>query len=295
MVREDAFVGALMGFALGDAFGAPFEGFSREEVERRLKHFESKGKMSSEFTDDTLQMLILAESLANTIYFNPSDFAERLRMYYETGKLKKTGPTSSQALERLKLGYSWKESGIDSGTCGSAMRVAPVGLLYSFDLNLVEEYSALQSIVTHTGKEAIAGCVAVALTYALILKGLGISEIRKELVRRLKAFDAYTTLLVDRAFLGEFEYRGTILASDVVPAAIQCFVYSESFEDCLRKSVSLGGDTDSIAAIAGGMKSLQSCISEECDLKISLKIDVDCLDRVKEVAKKLWKVYEFIS
>ncbi len=290
MPSESDFVRSLTGFALGDAFGAPFEGFTSRDVERRLKHY-SKRKIVSDVTDDTIQMLILAESLANTIYFSPADFAERLRMYYEAGRIRRIGPTSSQALERLRMGYSWKDSGIDSDTCGSAMRVPPVGLLYSFNLNLVEEYSVLQSVITHRGKEAIAGCVAVALAYALTLEGVDLEEMHRELVERLKAFDAYTTILVDRAFLGEFEYKGTALASDVVPAAIQCFVHSGSFEDCLIKAVSLGGDTDSIAAIAGGLKALKS----EPVLSFKLEVDEEELKRAEELAKRLWKVYEFIS
>ncbi len=290
MPSESDFVRSLTGFALGDAFGAPFEGFTSRDVERRLKHY-SKRKIVSDVTDDTIQMLILAESLASTIYFSPADFAERLRMYYEAGRIRRMGPTSSQALERLRMGYSWKDSGIDSDTCGSAMRVPPVGLLYSFNLNLVEEYSVLQSVVTHRGKEAIAGCVAVALAYALALEDVEVEEMHQELVERLKAFDAYTTILVDRAFLGEFEYKGTALASDVVPAAIQCFVHSESFEDCLIKAVSLGGDTDSIAAIAGGLKALKS----EPVLSFKLEVDEEELKRAEELSKRLWKVYEFIS
>jgi len=290
MQSESDFIRSLTGFALGDAFGAPFEGFTGRDVERRLRHY-SKRKIISDVTDDTIQMLVLAESLANTIYFNPSDFAERLKMYYEAGKIRRIGPTSSQALERLRMGYSWKDSGIDSDTCGSAMRVPPVGLLYSFNLNLVEEYSVLQSVVTHRGKEAIAGCVAVALAYALAFNGFEVEEMHRELVERLKAFDAYTTILVDRAFNGEFEYRGTALASDVVPAAIQCFIHSDSFEDCLIKAVTSGGDTDSIAAIAGGLKALES----KPELSFKLEIDEEEINRVEELAKRLWKVYEFIS
>ncbi len=287
---EETFVRAFKAFAIGDAFGAPFEGMSKAEAERRLKHFESRGKILSDYTDDTIQMLLLAESLANTIYFSPSDFAERLRISYELGEIRRIGPTSSQALERLKAGYSWKDSGVDSNTCGSAMRVLPVGLLYSFDLNLVEEYSVLQSIVTHRNKEAIASSVAIALAYSCMLRGFDLKDTARTVVERVKAYDAYTTLLVERAFTGEFEYRGTALASDVVPAAIQCFLQSDSYEECLKSAVRLGGDTDSIAAMAGALKAL-----EGCEVELSIDLDVDGIEKVEKLARKLWKVYEFIS
>ena len=289
-----SFVRTFTGFALGDAFGSPFEGFPPEEVKRRLRYFEKKGKVLGELTDDTAQMLILAESLASTIYFSPQDFAERLRMSYEAGIIRRIGPTSSQALERLKAGYSWRDAGVDSNTCGSAMRVMPVGILYSFNLNLVEEYAVLQSIVTHRDKEAIASSVAVALAYACAFNGMSLEEMRDLVVESVKAYDAYTTLLLERAFSGEFEYRGTVLASDVVPAAIQCFVHSESFGECLRSAVELGGDTDSIAAIAGGLK---AAYDRNCELEVwpELDIDVEELEKVRKVAERLEKVYEFIK
>ncbi len=287
-----SFVRTFMGFAIGDAFGSPFEGFPAEEARRRLKYFEKKGKLPGELTDDTIQMLVLAESLSNTIYFSPQDFAERLRMCYEAGLIRRIGPTSSKALENLRAGLSWRESGVKSNTCGSAMRVMPVGILYSFDLNLVEEYAVLQSLITHRDKEAIASSVATALTYACAFNGDSVEDMRDTVVEAVKAYDAYTTLLVERAFSGEFEYRGTVLASDVVPAAIQCFVYSEDFGDCLRKAVELGGDTDSIAAIAGGLK---AACGFEPEVYPEPEVEESELERVKRIAEKLERVYEFIK
>ena len=287
-----SFVRTFTGFAIGDAFGSPFEGFPPEEVKRRLKYFEKKGKIPAELTDDTAQMLVLAESLASTIYFSPQDFAERLRLSYEAGIIRRIGPTSSKALENLRAGHSWREAGVESNTCGSAMRVMPVGVLYSFNLNLVEEYAVLQSVITHRDKEAIAASVAVALAYACAFNGMGLDEMREVVVETVKSYDAYTTLLLERAFSGEFEYRGTVLASDVVPAAIQCFAHSEDFGDCLRKAVELGGDTDSIAAIAGGLK---AACGYEPEVWPEPDIEESELERVRKVAERLERVYEFIK
>ncbi len=287
-----SFVKPFMGFALGDAFGSMFEGLTRDEVDRRLRYVKRRGKVVSDVTDDTIQVLILAESLASTIHFSPQDFSERLKLAYESGKIPKIGPTTSKAVEKLKLGCSWRESGVNSNTCGSAMRVMPLALLYSFDLNLVEKYSALQSVVTHTNKEAIASSVALALTYACVFRG----ELEKragEIVERVRSYDVYTSISIEKAFEGNYEYRGTILAFDVVSFAIQCYLYSESYPDCLLNSVMAGGDTDTVAAIAGGLKAIEV---EDKEVKFPLvEIKNSVKEEIVRVAEKLWRVYEFIS
>ncbi len=276
------FVEPFVGFALGDAFGAVFEGLSENEVKIRLKYFEKKGKIVSCLTDDTIQMLTLAKSLISTIYFNPSDFADRLKEV----EISRIGPTSSKAIERLRLGYSWRDSGINSNTCGSAMRVMPIGLLYSFNSNLVEEYAVLQSIITHKNKEAIAASVALALAYSYVFRNK--QSKLEQIVDRVREYDVYTSILIERALDGEYVYKCTNLAFDVVSTAIQCYLYSENYSDCILNSVKYGGDTDSIAAIAGGLKAL------ECKPELPFELDVDGLDEVKNTAKNLWKVYKFI-
>ncbi len=145
------FRGCLVGLAIGDALGKDFEGLSFEEIRERYGYIRDIG--DGEWTDDTEQALILAESIASTLYFSPDDFASRLK---NIGLSRFYGPTSSKAIERLKRGLSWRESGVFSDTDGSAMRVAPIGLVYHFNYNLIEKYAILSSIITHKGNAAIA-------------------------------------------------------------------------------------------------------------------------------------------
>jgi len=244
----EKFRGAFAGFAIGDAIGMPYEGLSESiEIERsEIKPVE--------WTDDTEQMLVLAESILSTTYFDPEDFASRLCKM----KSPRMGPTTAEALERLKQGVPWQKAGIESNTCGAAMRVMPVGLAYSFNLNLVESYAVVQAIVTHRGKAAIAGSVGIAIAFACLYNDYTSEETLKEVCRRCKAYDELMAEKIEMAGEKTLEEIGaSILSTDVVPASLHCFLTSSSYEECIIKAVSGGGDTDTIAAIAGGLKGVE--------------------------------------
>ncbi|AEA47979.1 ADP-ribosylation/Crystallin J1 [Archaeoglobus veneficus SNP6] len=242
----DRFRGAIAGFAVGDAIGMPYEGLPKEDIE-----IESSEVEPVEWTDDTEQMLILAESLLSTTYFDPEDFAFRLCKITSP----KIGPTTAEALRKLRSGVPWREAGVDSNTCGAAMRVMPLGIVYSFSLDLVESYAVMQAMVTHKGKAAIAGSVAVAIAFACICMDYSDDEILDEVCARCRQYDDLMAEKIEMARDSSIEELGTtILATDVVPSALHCYLNSESYEECVLMAVRAGGDTDTIAAIAGGLK-----------------------------------------
>jgi len=252
------FRGAMVGFAVGDALGMPVEGMSVDEIRRIYGYVRDYlpspyGDLDAgEWTDDTEQMIALAESLLNTIYFDPSDFAERLKLI----DCRRIGPTTRIALRNLSLGVPWNRAGVESETCGSAMRVIPIGLLYSFSLDLVEKYSALSSIVTHRGP-AVGGAVAVAVGTACVVRG---EDVREEVIGRVRKYDVRLAEKLELACDLEDTNRAievlgnTISVRDVVPLSFQIFLHSSTFEECALKAVNSGGDADTIASISCGLK-----------------------------------------
>ena len=248
----EKFKGAFAGFVIGDAIGMPYEGTGITEFsEHKIRPIET--------TDDTEQMLILTESILSTTYFSPEDFAFRLcRM-----KSPRIGPTTAEALRRLRSGVPWREAGIDSNTCGAAMRVMPIGLAYSFNLSLVESYAVAQAVVTHRGKAAIAGSVAVAIAFACLYNGYTAEEMLKEVCRRCREYDGLMAEKIKISRERSLKELGTsILSTDVVPAAFHCFLNSSSYEECVMMAIKGGGDVDTIAAIAGGLKGVELGYSE---------------------------------
>jgi len=129
---------------------------------------------------------------------------------------------------------------------GSAMRVSPVG----FAFNTVDEVLAeamRSAVVTHDHPEGIKGAQATALAILMARQGASQSEIRDEITIRFN-YDLNRTLTEIRP-----GYSFDVSCQGSVPEAIIAFLESEHYEDAIRKAISIGGDSDTIACITGGI------------------------------------------
>lgn len=125
---------------------------------------------------------------------------------------------------------------------GSAMRISPV----AYFANSLQEVITLSKIVTkvsHNHPEGIKGAEATAVAIWLALNKKSKEEIKNYIEEN------YYSLDFDYEDLKK-NYRFNETCQDTVPQAIYCFLISESFEDCIRTSVSIGGDTDTLCAIS---------------------------------------------
>ncbi|MCK9441594.1 MAG: ADP-ribosylglycohydrolase family protein [Methanothrix sp.] len=271
----DRFRGCLLGVAVGDALGMPTEGYTAWEIKAKFGmvremmpapegHFHT-GLCAGQFTDDTEETLLLAESIIEAAGYSPDRFAEKLIAWGTTWTLDErlnrgVGFATRSAVESMIAGTAWQQSGLAIPTCGAAMRAAPMGLLYHTDLNIVKSYADLQSLPTHTSAAARAAAVAVAVGVALSLTGFSkdiilrnaasqASRLDAEFAERLLWVGALLNLKPEDA-LGLI--RNSPLASESVPAAFYCFLKFEP-EEALVMAASCGGDTDSIASISGSL------------------------------------------
>ncbi|HHT9120934.1 MAG TPA: ADP-ribosylglycohydrolase family protein [Candidatus Hypogeohydataceae bacterium YC41] len=120
---RDRFIGCLLGLAIGDALGMPFEGWSPVSIKRHwnaafsqkgLKGFlpsPSRGLRAGQYTDDTLMALCHVRSLIEKGGVAPEDIGKRFIEWYDSGNLRGIGGTTAYAIRRLKKGYNWQESG----------------------------------------------------------------------------------------------------------------------------------------------------------------------------------------
>ncbi|MFZ3149064.1 MAG: ADP-ribosylglycohydrolase family protein [Methanothrix sp.] len=271
----DRFRGCLLGVAVGDALGMPTEGYTAREIKTKFGmvremtpapegHFHS-GLIAGQFTDDTEETLILAESLIEGSGFSPEGFAEKLIAWGTTWTLDErfnrgVGFATRSAVESMIAGTSWQQSGLAIPTCGAAMRAAPMGLLYHTDLNIVKSYADLQSLPTHTSAAARAAAVAVAVGVALSLTGFSKEMILRNAASQASRLDAeFAERLLWVGALLDLQpedalglIRNSPLAAESVPAAFYCFLKFEP-DEALVMAASSGGDTDSIASIAGSL------------------------------------------
>lgn len=128
---------------------------------------------------------------------------------------------------------------------GAAMRVSPVGFLFD-SLKEVKNNSFKATIPSHNNPEAIKSAEAVAVSICLLRNGYN-KELLEKYVR-----ENYYSMNYDLEDL-QREYVFSSKASNSVPQALYVFFQSNDFEDAIRKAISIGGDTDTIACIVGSL------------------------------------------
>ena len=219
----------MIGCITGDIVGSIYE-----HRTIKTKEFPLFGKGCT-FTDDTVCTVAIADALVEG-----GDFATSLRTwcrrYPEAGYGGMFG--------RWILADDLPAYG--SYGNGSAMRVGPVAYV-GRDEKEVLDLAAASSAVTHDHPQAVAGAQAVALAMWLARQGAGRKVIRDTITARF-GYDLSSTVADIRQ-----GYGYDISSAGTVPPAIVCALRARDFEDAVRNAVSLGGDADTLACIAGGI------------------------------------------
>jgi ADP-ribosylglycohydrolase len=164
---------------------------------------------------------------------------------------------------------------------GSAMRVSPIGWAFNTVDDVLREAEA-SAAVTHNHPEGIKGAQAVALAIFLARNGSTKDEIRKEIIGRF-GYDLSLTLDEIRP-----SYRFDETCQKTVPPAIIAFLESVDFEDSVRKSISLGGDADTLAAITGSIaEAYYGGVPEEITTEVWNRIPAKLRDIVERFSRKV--------
>lgn len=223
----------MIGAIVGDYVGSAYEFAPTKNYNFKLV------TPASSITDDTIMSLAIADALMQPTV--EPDYRERM-LYW------------GRKYPNPKGGYggsfnSWLHSPdpqpYNSFGNGSAMRVAAIGWVFS-DLQTVQAQAAASAEVTHNHAEGIRGAVATATAVWLARNGHDRHAIRAE-VEKLGYSLEFSIVNIKPSY-GFYE-----TCQLTVPVAIRCFYESHSYEDCIRMAVSLGGDADTLACIAGAI------------------------------------------
>lgn len=268
-------IATLVGCAIGDALGNPFE--MKPASSLALKEWDGLFKeggtfwwgQPGQYTDDTLMSMALAASLLEKNGYLPEDAAKKYLAWMESGNTRGIGGTTAAALTNVKLGADWTESGLThnadgtpTGGNGTAMRASPIGLFYRHDLNKLLEVAMTDASITHNSLEPKMGSIAVALGTALLANGthdpttvleevtnvLTDSVVKNKLQAALFHLEEGTDPMEALADIGT---EGYVPAT--VGAAFYCFASTYNFRDAVERAVRAGGDTDTTAAIVGAL------------------------------------------
>jgi len=222
----------MLGAIAGDVIGSIYEG---DNV--KTPDFAPLFQRFSRPTDDTVLTCAVAEWVLRGA---GDDLPERLKSWYRQYPYAGYGETF------IQWASSSTRSPYNSWGNGSAMRVSPVG--FAFDsLEQTLEHARRSADVTHNHPEGVKGAQATAASVYLARTGASKAEIREFIETRF-GYDLSRRL--DDLRPG---YGFDVSCQGSVPHSIVAFLESDDWEDAVRKAISLGGDSDTIACIAGGI------------------------------------------
>ena len=285
--------GILTAYAVGDAMGMPTEFMTRAEissrfglVDRLLEPSQSKNHPNlpkASITDDTEQVCALLDEYSEKDSIDPYITAKRLlRWMRDSNAIEKgyIGPSSRLALEAIERGESPEEAGKRGTTCGGVMRSPAAVLFAATKQRPLADCVRACLIPTHNTQLAMEPAMAYGYALHAAICGKDIEGILSEakkgaeaaqaapgsqgypqceasVMARLLHFEMLTSSFSDTDEVLDFIYYvyGTTLASVDVAAAAMC-IFLSAMEDVwlsIRMGASVGGDTDTIAALAGAL------------------------------------------
>lgn len=263
----------MYGAIIGDIVGSRYERHSTKD-----KNFELFGK-GCRFTDDTTMTIAVAEACLmplglmdiNDIY---GTFA------YCMKKWGRKYPNAGYGRRFSEWLMSNDDEPYNSYGNGSAMRVSPIGWKYC-DLMFTSGMAEMSAAVTHNHPEGMKGAAAVAVAITMAYKGETKEQIR-DYIEKEYEYDLSRTCDDIRP-----NYEFDVSCQGSVPEAIIAFLDASNFEEAVRNAVSLGGDADTQAAIAGSIAEAYYGIPQRLVNKANEYIPGE----MKAVLNKFYKKY----
>ncbi len=300
----DRFVGSLIGQAVADGLGAPYEGLPPELVFIKGPAGEIVKNPSGRtlyYTDDTQMAIGVAETLIESGEIREDVLCAAFAENYDPDR--GYGQGARRVLRAIVKGGDWRrvaETQFPGGSLGNgaAMRAAPVGLLFCHDLDRVAEQAALSAMPTHVHPIGIDGARLIALAVAL--------------AARSDRFDRgeFLAELADRAETEEFQWQlsnacqisaeqtlagfgNGVEAHRSVVTAILCFANSpDDYSSAVRQAIGQGNDTDTLAAMAGAISGARLGIAGiPANLVESLEDNPKGRAYIRQLAEKLHETH----
>lgn len=266
--QHDIILGSLLGTAVGDALGLPYEGMSRKRVRAfgDIRQWFLAGRgMFSDDTEHTLMLAAAWNANRDDVHRFQRCFGWKLRWWF-LGLPAGVGLSTAKAILRLWLGFPPHKSGVRSAGNGAAMRSAILGVLWREDAAKRREFVLAACRVTHTDPRAEESALLVAEAAVMAsgrlptcevisaLEEFITSEEMTKLFRTLKAGLETETSVLDFATQIGCERGVSGFAPNTVAVSLYAWLrHRGDFDSAIRAVITCGGDTDTVAAITGGI------------------------------------------
>lgn len=272
---EGQLLGAIFGFCVADALGVPVEFTSREERQkdpvREMRAYGTYHQYFGTWSDDSSMTFCLMDSLKDG--YNLKDIANKFcKFYYGSywtprNEVFDIGNTTVQAIEKMRAGMNPIECGgkseKDNGN-GALMRVLPLAF-YLKNKSIIEKIKVVGEIsaLTHAHKCSKLACIIYVEFTINLISGLS-KEKAYQKTQEFVLFNCKESfydefikfnrlLMIDISSLNEKEIKSSGYVIDSLEAAFWSFMTSKNYKETILKAINLGGDTDTIAAIGGGL------------------------------------------
>lgn len=303
---RERFLGSLLGLAVGDGLGAPYEGLPATDIFHRFGPPDVVASNPSGetlyYTDDTQMMIGVAETLVGHGRIERDALAQAFAANYHPDR--GYGKGARRIIETIRAGGDWRaeaEMVFPGGSLGNggAMRVAPVGLLFCDDQDAVWEQARLSALPTHRHPVGIEATQVMALAVALAARAERID--RRE----------FLTTLLERAETDEIRWalktairirRGdsiavlghTLEAHRSVVTAIAAFAACPTdYTLAVGRVIGLGDDTDTLAAMTGALcGAFGGLATVPAGLVEKLENQTKGRDYIRDLAGRLYDRYE---
>ena len=310
---DEKLYGGILGVCVGDMLGVPVEFSSRRERDvDPVKEMRAYGTYSQPFgtwSDDTSLSLCLIDAIGKDGDYKT--IADNFIAYMDNGKFTPgdemfdIGRTTQLSIEKMKQGVSPIECGMksenDNGN-GSLMRILPLAFVKEkYSVEQMSEYVKNISALTHGHIRSIIACeFYVEMAYSLY-KGNGKEDAYRSAIKYItdkyasiypKEMQIYSRVLSEKILeCNADEIRSTGYVVDSLGASLWVFFKGNSYREVVLDAVNLGGDTDTISAIAGGLAGIYYGLSE---IPIRWIQSIRKLDFIKEEIEKFEKKIKLI-
>lgn len=249
----------MLGALVGDIIGSAYEFHNTKSMDFEM--FVRKSK----FTDDSVMTLAVAEWLMKDKTHSAMGLIKCMQ------ELGRRYPDAGYGGTFVRWLFAREPQPYNSWGNGAGMRVSPVGL-YAETLEEALELAEITASVSHNHPEGVKGAQAIAASVFLCKEGQSKQKI-KEYVEETFGYNLHRTIAEIRP-----RYGFDVSCQGSVPEAIIAFLEGNSFEEVIRLAISLGGDSDTIGAMAGAIAACRYPIPEEIAEKCNRLLTEDLRD-----------------